>query len=102
MTGSVVPVSGRRRKAPAQVGNVVPLHARKETSEEIVRAVRGRSMAQELEISRRLRETLTLLEERHRERAQECIPIGMTMDRPMLDDWIEIGQRMLGQQGRHR
>lgn len=48
----------------------------------------------------RMQELLAVTGQLHRERAEELVPIGFAMDRSMLDEFIEIGQRMLGSRGR--
>ena len=100
MTGSVVPV--RRRKPPAQVSNVVRLHAPKETTEDIVQSVQDRSRRMERQTLAILQQVVANLEQRHRCKAQELLPIGIAMDAPTLLDFIEIGRRMLGQGGARR
>ena len=100
MTGALVPTRRRSRKPPEQVGKVVPLHPARQTTDEIVRDVRSRSRQVEQAISARLRSLLVEMERVHRSRAEECVPIGVAMDRRTLDDWIAIGQRLLEQGGR--
>ena len=102
MKGVVVPAERGRRVAAAQVGNVVPLHVPKETAEDIVRDVRARRLRQEEAVSAKLEELISALDQRHRKRAQELMPIGYAMDAPTLRDFIEIGRRMLGQKGARR
>jgi hypothetical protein len=85
------------RRKPAQVGNVVALRKQVETTEEIIASVRKRSRAQTGVFAARMQETLALLQERHRRHAQDqLLPIAYAMPRVTLDDWIEIGRRMLG------
>ena len=102
MSPAVVPIKRSCRKGPAQVGNVVPLHTRKETTEDIVTSVRDRTRRMEEQTLAALKGLVASLEQRHRRKAQELVPIGMAMDAPTLADFIEIGQRMLGQKGRRR
>ena len=102
MTGAVVPARRTHRKSPAQVGNVVPLHAPKETTEAIVQSVQDRSRRLEKQTLATLQRVVANLEQRHRSRAQELLPIGIAMDAPTLLDFIEIGRRMLGQGGARR
>ena len=103
MSGALVPVRRTRsRKPPVQVGKIVPLHVPKETTEDIVRDVRERTREVEKAITAKLQALVVAVEARHRERVQDCIPLGMAMDRTLLDDWITIGERLLQQQGRNR
>ena len=102
MTGAVVPARHTRRKLPAQVGNVVPLHAPKETTEDIVQSVQDRSRRMEKQTLATLQRVVANLEQRHRCRAQELLPIGTAMDAPTLLDFFEIGRRMLAAKGGRR
>jgi hypothetical protein len=101
MTGAVVPIKRTRRKGPAQVGNVVPLHAKKGSTktEDIVREVQERSQRKSDDISAMLQDLNRQMDVRHMERAKELLPIGYAMCRPELDDLIEIGRRMLAAKG---
>ncbi len=85
----------RRTLSPAAGSNVVALPARRTGTDAIVADVMGRSRRQEEEITRRLQECVAVFKARHRERANELLPIALKMDRPTLDNFIEIGQRML-------
>ena len=91
--------TSRQRAKPAP-SNVVPLRARTETTEDIVRAVQGKSARVGQDITRQLQELVAFANAQHRTRAEALFPIGVEMNRDTLDDWIEIGQRMLAQQGR--
>ena len=88
-------MSVRAKRAPRQVGNVVPLRPEPESTEDIVRNVEERRLTPENQILGMLEGLNAGLEVRHRERAQQCVPIGVAMTRATLDDWIEIGRRML-------
>ena len=90
---AVLPTSPPARSKPT----VVYLRE-KETTESIVRDVQERSRRQSQEITDRLRSLTEMLEEQHREEAKKLLPIGYAMDRPTLDDFIEIGRRMAGLQ----
>ena len=99
MSGDVVPIKRRRRKGPAQVGNVVPLRPAPETTADIVRDVRAQSKRKSDEVSAMLQDLNREMDVRHMERAKELVPIGYAMCRPELDDLIEIGRRMLAAKG---
>jgi hypothetical protein len=99
MSGAKGPTRRNRRTPAAQVGNVVALRAPVETTADIVASVRARHQQQEEDILARLRNLVAEATEIHRARARDCLPIGYAMDRPTLDEWIEIGQRMLGKKG---
>jgi hypothetical protein len=79
--------------------NVVALPKRPTGADAIVAEVMARSRRQTADITQRLRECVVLLEARHRERVNELCPIGLKMDRPTLDSFIEIGQRLLAGRG---
>ncbi len=100
MSGEAISARRARRKAPVHVGNVVPLRPAPETTEDIERDVEERSRRKEAEIHGMLQAAVATLNVRHRKHAQQCASIGYSMDRPTLDNWIEIGRRMLGQKGR--
>jgi hypothetical protein len=85
----------RKRNDRAQTGNVVTLPKRPTGTEAIIAGVAARSKAQSDELCRMLDEVTAVLKARQREEANELIIIGMKMHRPMMDDFIEIGRRML-------
>ena len=80
-------------------GNVVPLRASTETPDDIVRDVQNRAAETERAILNQLNDLLATAQAQHRRRAQALLPIGYAMTRPALEQWLEIGQRMLGQRG---
>ena len=88
---------GLRR--PRRPDNVVALPRRPTETEAIVAEVEARAKQQKDVISARLRELVAWGQAQHRERANELVQIGLQMDRPTLDNLIEIGQRMLGARG---
>jgi hypothetical protein len=92
-------ITRRRRKPPAQVGGVVVEQKLPADAQAIVAAVRDKSRQQSADLTKRMQETLVLMRQQHREQAEKLVPIGMQMDRPMLDDFIEIGRRMLAGRG---
>jgi hypothetical protein len=61
-----------------------------------VAEVMARSKRQSDDLTRQMQDMLVRMDARHRERANELIPIAVKMDRPTLDNLIEIAQRMLG------
>ncbi len=91
----------RTRPKPAvAAGNIVPLRAPIETTADIVADVQAKARLAKDKVRRSLANAIAALEEQHRARVHECLPIGFAMDRGTLDDWIEIGQRMLGKNPR--
>jgi len=88
----------RTRRAPAQLGNVVTLPKRLTGTDAIVAEVTGRSKWESESLLEQMRSLQVVLDARHRERANELVPIGVRMCRPMLDDFIEIGRRMLARE----
>ena len=101
MSGVVSVRRTRSRKPPQQVGGVERRPA-PDTAADIVRDVRQCSQRADKAISEKLQALVVLAEACHRKRVEDCIPLGMAMDRTLLDDWISIGERLLQQQGRHR
>ena len=99
MSATTTPARRTSRKAAVQVGNVVPLHAPKETTEDIMKSVQDRRTQAEERLLTRLEDVASALEQRHRRKAQELVAIGVAMDAPTLSDFIEIGRRLLGQKG---
>jgi hypothetical protein len=100
MSSAVVPVRRARRKGPAQIGDVAPVGPSKQTTEDIVNSVRDKSRKQAEKTSALLQDLCRITDQRHRKHAQKCVEIGYAMCRPELDDWIEIGERMLANGGR--
>lgn len=96
---TAVRVVRRKRAAPAQVGAVVRTTKLTPATQDIIADVRAKSKQQDTKVSRLLHECLVLAQARHRERADELVPIGIQMDMPMLMDFIEIGRRMLAGRG---
>ena len=92
-------MSARQRKPSVQTSNVVPMPRRPTETEAIVATVTGESRRQRATISQGLREALDALEVRHRAHAQQLVGIGVQMDRPTLDDFIEVGRRLLAAKG---
>ena len=90
----------RRVTPPADTSNVVSLHRAEETTEDIVRDVQNRNAAMSRAITHQLQQLLEQVQEAHRQKVQALLPIGYAMTGPALADWLEIGQRMLGQGGR--
>jgi hypothetical protein len=89
----------RQRKPAAQGGNVVPMPKRPTESEAIVAAVTSASKRQSDALTQQMREVVAAMHVRHREHAQQLVAIGVRMDRPTLDDFIEIGWRLLAAKG---
>ena len=100
MSDALLPARRTRRNPPAQVGNVVFLHPAKEAEQDIIRCLQKRNRQRESQIAAGLSPAVATLDGRHREYAQECAALGYAMCRSTLDDWIEIGERMLAAQGR--
>ncbi len=89
------PITRRRRKPAVQVGGVTVEAKLPADAQAIVAAVRDKTQQQSADLTKRMQEMVALLRDRHREQAEKLVPIGVQMDRPMLDDFIEIGRRML-------
>jgi hypothetical protein len=92
----------RRRRAlvPAAGTNVVALPKRPTGADAIVAEVMAESKRQSDSILETLNECIAALRQRHRERVnQRLVPLGLSMDAPMLANFIEIGQRMLAARG---
>ena len=85
---------------PTPVTNVVTLPKRLTGADAIVAEVQARSKQQSESLIARMEEITTALRARQLERAKELIPLAMKMDRPMVDDLVEIAQRMLASRGR--
>lgn len=87
----------RPRTAPALPSNVVALPKRYTGTEAIVADVMGRKQREDAVMLQKLHELTIVLDARHRKRCNKLLPIALRMDRPMLDDLIEIGRRMLSE-----
>ena len=88
-----------RRSASTQVGGVTREPKLPTDAQAIVAAVRGESQQQSADLSKLMREVADLAHARHCEHAKNLLPIGERMTRVMLDDYIEIGRRLLAGRG---
>ena len=98
---TITGVAKRNRSSakPSRAGgtgtNVIALPRRISSAEAIAADTLASSEMQESLLLGQMRELGALLKAQHRARAQELLPLALKMDRPMLDSFIEIGQRLL-------
>jgi hypothetical protein len=86
----------RRALSPAKGSNVFALPKRFTGDEAIVAEVMARSEQQNETLLQHMRELTVLLQAQHRKKANELLPIALRMDRQTLDNFIEVGRRMVG------